>query len=185
MGQSQPTRRALKEVFFFFRSLGILMGPPTSTNTSLPPPFELLPPPHLSLQVWGLHSSSNNCYSLGARPWGRERDCVPLRGWSAGSARFVGSSFFFGPLKIPDSSATSDLDSLWLQRVAVGSQAFESSKSLLRTVHVARVGCVPGLCACKFLPSHLGDPAVAGKAGARRQGTGGRGNWRLRGSFVT
>ena len=59
-----------------------------------------------------------------------------------------------GPFKIPNSSAASDLDSLW-------PQAFEPLKSLLGTVHVAGGGCVSGIYACRFFISRLGDPAVA------------------------
>lgn len=50
----------------------------------------------------------------------------------------------FGPFKFPNSSAASDLDRLWPQRVAVF-QAFDpSSKGLLGTVHVAGVAAFGG-----------------------------------------
>lgn len=76
-----------------------------------------------------------------------------------------------GPFRIPDSSATSDLDSVWQWP-----QAFEYSKNLLGTVHVAGVAVFWVSVHASFSLLTLGDPVVAGKGGDRRQGTEGTGD---------
>lgn len=144
------------------------MGPPTSINNSLPPLFQLLLQgllslhSHLQVLVWTpklTAAASRGQPSLW--DW-RERDCVPLRGWSGGSAVFVGSSFLSGHSR----SQILLLLQTWTAcglSVSQWPQAFAPSKSLLGTVHVTGGGYVSGSCACRFLPSRLGDLVVAEK----------------------
>lgn len=168
------------------------MGPPTSTNNSLPPLFQLLfqdvtattrllsfsirilPASSSRLRVWTQALTAATPQRPGL--WDqRERDCVPLRGWSGWSSVFVGSSFLSGHSR----SQTLLLLQTWTAcglSVSQWPQAVEPSKSFLGTVHVAGRGCVSGICACKFLPSRLGFPEVAEKGEDRRQGTEGRRN---------
>lgn len=163
------------------------MGPPTSINNSLPPLFQLL---LQDVTATTPGSSFTSCQPAapgfespaltaatppGARPLGlKGKGLCTFKGLVQRARGVCWKQLPLGPFKIPNSSAASDLDSLWPQRVAVAPSGLSRRRTCWgRYTWLGVGGVVAVCCACRFLPFRLGDPAVAEKDRDRGQGTEG------------